>query len=1079
MAFGARVAATGIEWRSGAVSADNIHDRAMALFDHVCDLSPADRETELSKACTGNPELREKVEALLLHDDAVIPFVAAAESGQIVAEFAAGQNSSSEQGAQLPDRIGPYQIIRQIGEGGMGIIYEAQQASPRRRVALKILRPGLVGRDMLKRFQHEAHVLGQLQHPGIAQIHEAGVAELPQGQQPFFVMEFVDGEPLNRFADARKLETRQRLELLARICDAVQHAHQKGIIHRDLKPSNVLVVDHHDKTSIKAQPATQTNSAIDLIGQPKVLDFGIARVTDADLQTITVQTEIGQLVGTLAYMSPEQIEGDSTDLDSRCDVYALGVMLYQLLVGKRPHDLTGKAVTEAARIVREEEPATVGEIDKSLRGDIETIVAKAMDKDRNRRYGSAAEFATDIRRYLTHQPIEARPASTFYQLSKFARRNTGLVTGMAATFAMLVVALIGTSYGLMQAKSQRDAATAANTQLQTVVDYQSAMLKDLDVVQMGRHIADDLRSEATASLADGGDSVAPQLDAFEQVLSRINTTTIASRALDSSIMSRAASALDTVFAGEPALRADLRANLSDIYESIGLDEKSMKQARIEWETRKRILGPEDPDTLEVMQRICELQIELGQFEDAKVTAQELIEVRRHVLGPDHLATLVAHRLLGVVHLKLTELDESLNQLQMSLSGLEKTVGFKHPAALHTRAELGTFYLHQRDSKRAREMYERVLSEYEDQFGPDHDDTLTVMGNLARTHFMEQNYAQAQILLEQMSHLLAVKKGEDHPDVLVARLKLGNNLTEMREYEKAEPIVRDTLARSRRVHGSDHPNTVSALSAGLRLMLKLERWTEAEDLGREALAIAQRTLGSDNMRTLDAGHNLVAVYLKSENHEPAIDLGTRMLTEYQRVLGSNHIRTLGMQQSLAKVFLSAGRWDKANDHIQDALPKLRKSYSNKSVLAGTLGHGVTALVLLERGDEAEELARELLTWCEDRSAGEGTIGRCYLWIARTQVEQGRHQEANESLTVALQRMAGTVPDSYWAMTFAHLLTHAIAFQAGEIERLSAVTDAYHQLIATSQGMMPEERNTILAETRRVMRRVGIESGGNEQ
>ncbi|MBK8270867.1 MAG: serine/threonine protein kinase [Planctomycetes bacterium] len=249
------------------------------------------------------------------------------------------------------------------------------------RVALKVLRPGQIDRSMLKRFQHEAHVLGQLQHSGIAQIFEAGIADTPLGKQPYLVMELIEGEPLDRAAESSDLNVRQRLELLARVCDAVQHAHQKGIIHRDLKPTNVLVTHTTaSSTPTSARPSSFISYADDEIGQPKVLDFGIARVTNADMQTVTVQTEVGQLVGTLAYMSPEQVEGNSSDLDTRCDVYALGVMAYELLAGRRPLELGSLPISEAARRVREDEPPRLGSIDKRLRGDVETIFAKAAPK---------------------------------------------------------------------------------------------------------------------------------------------------------------------------------------------------------------------------------------------------------------------------------------------------------------------------------------------------------------------------------------------------------------------------------------------------------------------------------------------------------------------------------------------------------------------------------------------------------------------------------------------------------------------------------------------------------------------------
>ncbi|UCF33767.1 MAG: protein kinase, partial [Phycisphaerales bacterium] len=310
------------------------------------------------------------------------------------------------------------------------------QEHPRRRVALKMIRPGVLSRSLLRRFQFEADVLGRLQHPGIAQIYEAGEVETATGRQPYFAMEYVTGVELRRYADRHQLDTRARMELVARICDAVHHAHQKGIIHRDLKPGNVLVVDQPTRTDVGH------GAEFALLGQPKVLDFGVARATDSDMQVTTMQTDVGQLIGTVPYMSPEQVAGDSRQLDMRSDIYALGVILYELVSGRLPYDLSQKSIPEAARIIREEDPTRLSSIQTAFRGDVDTIVGKALEKDRERRYQSAAGLAGDIRRYLTSEPIAAHPPSTFYQLKKFAKRHTELVAGLVLSFVILLAGTV-------------------------------------------------------------------------------------------------------------------------------------------------------------------------------------------------------------------------------------------------------------------------------------------------------------------------------------------------------------------------------------------------------------------------------------------------------------------------------------------------------------------------------------------------------------------------------------------------------------------------------------------------------------
>jgi WD40 repeat protein len=462
---------------------DERRARLWALFDQAADLPPGEQRALLDAACPDDPALRAEVEKLLADDAQLRAEGAAAFLRSPLLRPTKEADLPAERPTRLaepalPARIGPYRIVRRLGEGGMGAVYEAEQDNPRRCVALKVIRPGLLSPALLKRFAHEAQILGRLHHPGVAQIYEAGVAE---DGQPFFALELIRGEALDEYARRQALAPAARLDLLARVCDAVQHAHEQGVIHRDLKPGNILV---------------------DESGQPKVLDFGVARALDADVVTSTGHTRTGQLVGTLAYMSPEQVAADPAGLDRRSDVYTLGVILFELLAGRLPYPLEHLPLPEAARLIQQHEPSRLGSIDTRLRGAVETIVAKALEKDRARRYQSAAELAADIRRHLRHEPIRARPPSALYQLGKFARRHKGLVGAVLAVMAALAAGtVVSVLYAVQAAHNARVAGENARqaSENERRAQYQTyrarlaaagAALQLRDVADAARQLAD-------------------------------------------------------------------------------------------------------------------------------------------------------------------------------------------------------------------------------------------------------------------------------------------------------------------------------------------------------------------------------------------------------------------------------------------------------------------------------------------------------------------------------------------------------------------------------------------------------------
>ena len=422
-------------------------------------LPEAERAEFLDSECKSDEALKAEVQSLLAH------------ATEAPTASALKEPITFQTDPLLGKKIGRYHIKHVIGTGGMGTVYQAMQQQPRRVVALKVMKRGIASRSALRRFEYEAQILARLRHPGIAQIYEAGVHEEVGESVPFFAMEYIPAAmPITRYAEQKKLGTRERLDLFARVCDAVQHGHGKGIIHRDLKPSNILV---------------------DSSGQPKIIDFGVARSTDSDLAVTTLQTDIGQLIGTLQYMSPEQCLADPIDLDTRSDVYALGVVLYELLCGKVPYDVSRAAVFEATRVIQEATPAKPSTLNKTLRGDVETVVMKALEKDRERRYRSAAEFGEDLRRYLNDEPVTAQPPSLSYQVRMFARKNKVVFRAGVAVIVTLLLGLAGTS--LATAWALREVARA---------DRQSELARDAaDEADRARRLSERHLAETAFALS--------------------------------------------------------------------------------------------------------------------------------------------------------------------------------------------------------------------------------------------------------------------------------------------------------------------------------------------------------------------------------------------------------------------------------------------------------------------------------------------------------------------------------------------------------------------------------------------------
>ena len=620
----------------------------------------------------------------------------------------------------FPASIGPYRILRVLGEGGMGVVYEAEQDHPYRKVALKTLRTGSDTPELARRFAREAGALARLQHPAIAQIYEAGTADTDSGAQPYFAMEFIHGEPLDEYAETHDLSIRERLHLMCRVCDGVEHAHQRGVIHRDLKPANILVDDS---------------------GQPKILDFGVARITDLDALH-TRQTSMGQVVGTLAYMSPEQVAGGALDasgapnIDIRSDVYTLGILLYELLARRRPYDIGGQLL-DAVRTIRDEDPALLGSIDRKYRGDIETIVARAIEKDRARRYASAAALADDMRRHLEDKPIAARPASTAYQVSRFARRHRALVAGVTAVFLALTGGVIASTIQATRARQAERVAVAARQE--ATRDRDRALAAEKQAVQASHAAAESerqaLAEKRRASLeADSAkavnDFLTNDLLAQADVARQSPGATVDPDLKVRTALDRAADRIGGRFGAQPEVEASIRGTIGQTYRGLGLHTEARKQVELALEIDRRVLGQGDPKTLSDIARLARIAVDEGKYPEAESLFSETLEKRRHVLGPTHPDTLATMSELGNVYLLLGRAGQAEALVREALAGQRRVLPPDDPAMLETMNNLARIYERQGKNEETEPLNQRILEIRRRVLGPEHPSTLISMNNLA-------------------------------------------------------------------------------------------------------------------------------------------------------------------------------------------------------------------------------------------------------------------------------------------------------------------------------------------------------------
>jgi non-specific serine/threonine protein kinase/serine/threonine-protein kinase len=729
------------------------------------------RASFLAQICT-DPALRERVERLLARDAQAGDFLQHSASGPTIA----APDPRIENAGIL---IGPYKLREQIGDGGMGVVYVAEQTRPvRRRVALKIIKPGMDTKQVVGRFEAERQALAMMDHPNIARVHDGGATE---SGRPYFVMELVRGVPITDYCDREQLSISQRLELFVLVCRAVQHAHQKGIIHRDLKPSNILV------------------TVIDGTAVPKIIDFGVAKATGASLTDRTVYTAFHQFIGTPLYMSPEQADLSGVDVDTRSDIYSLGVLLYELLTGTTPFDqdtLRAAAFDEVRRIIREVEPprpstrlSTLGEslsavsgkrktvpkqLNHVLRGDLDWVVMRALEKDRRRRYDTANDFAADVMRYLADKPVEACPPSVWYRSRKFVHRNR-LALAAAALVATTLVA--GIAVSLWQARKARLAAAEAQMladESKQVIDY---LAKDVFGAAPGKGHG---RSTTVGLLLDEADATVGtrfQRQPLVEAGIRLALSQAYHQLPDSKRAevhaARAAEIRQRVLGPEHPATLDARVQQAWVLSDRGWgwsgnpDNPRAAQAaeqilRPVLAARRRVLGPLHPDTLWAELLLANTVSHLGRLEEAEQLASKTGELAVRVLGPEHLTSIHALGVMALIAQRQRNLDRAENLYRQSLAACERVFGrLEHPTVQNLK-DLAYVVREQGRTEDAQRLLIETIDRFKQVYGLSHINTSAQIGLLWETLRAEHDYAAIRDLSERWLRELLATPDEVDP-----------------------------------------------------------------------------------------------------------------------------------------------------------------------------------------------------------------------------------------------------------------------------------------------------------------------------
>ena len=857
-----------------------------ALFAEALDLPPDERTAFLRHACGDDPALYREVVALL---ESACP--AEQVLGESVTQFAAPLLAALESdlgAAEAPARLGPYRLIGELGRGGMGTVYLAERADGQfeQHVALKLVKRGMDTDEILRRFRHERQILASLQHPHIAQLYDGGVAD---DGRPYLVMEYVDGRPIGSYCDAHTLRIDERLTLFAAVAEAVQYAHRNLVVHRDLKPGNILVTDD---------------------GQVKLLDFGIAKLLDDEASDRSVPvTQAGVRVMTPAYAAPEQIHGGA--ITTATDVYALGVILYELLTGHRPLPLKGQAPREAEQTFLNtalERPSTavtrplerrqpdgtttlktpealsasratsVERLQKQLRGDLDTILLKALRKEPERRYASPEAFLDDIQRHQAGLPVQARPDTLGYRVGKFIKRHRFSVS--AAGVFVLLLSAFAIALGVQQAQTarERDRAEQERDKAERVVTVFTEMLE----------------------AADPGEARGDTLTVYEA-------------------LSQSRQHIDTALVELPAVQAEMYSVLGRVYRGMGRYEQSQAVLKQALALRQTTLEASHPEVAETLTDLAEVTEKAGDYEAAEAYHQQALALRQHRLGDTHPATIESLNRLASLFYRRGDLPNASARLEELLAVNRQVFGDHHLATATVLHDLGTVLKRMEAFDRAAEAMREALAIRRDSLGADHPLVLSTLSNLASLLSDSGAYDEAEAYFREVMVIRRRILGNEHPDLALTLAGLGVVLQRKGALDEAERFYKQALAINEKELGPDHPTVGLDLATLAKLLQEKGETEEAEQNYGRALTIFRARFPPEHPAIALPLVNWGRLLVEKQAYARALPMLQEGFTIRTAGFGPTYWGTAQAQGALGACLLGLGRYDEAE-------PLLTESYA---------------------------------------------------------------------------------------------------------------------------------------------------------